>query len=71
MSKNLLNQKAAHKFRDVFAIAGTEKRAKSSCTSTQAIELLDGLRKSYHGLLPEQRKQVKAFMLELSCAANS
>ena len=71
MSKNLLNHKTAHKFRDVFTIAGTVKRAKSACTSTQAIELLDELRKSYHGLPPQQRKQVKAFMRELSCAANS
>jgi hypothetical protein len=71
MSKNLLNHKTAHKFRDVFAIAGTGRRAKSVCTSTQAMELLDELRKGYHRLPPEQRKQVKAFMCELSCAANS
>ena len=71
MSKNLSNDKTPHKSTNVPVIAGSVKSPKSVCTATQAIELLDQLRKSYHGLPPEKRKQVKAFLRELSCTAIS
>lgn len=71
MSKNLSNNKTPHKSTNVAVIAGTVKCPKSVCTATQAIELLDQLRKSYHGLPQEKRKQVKAFLRELSCTAIS
>lgn len=56
MSKNLSNYKTPHKSTNVPAIAGTVKCPQSVCTATQAIELLDELRKSYQGLPAEQRK---------------
>ena len=57
--------------KDALAISGTVERPKSACTPTQAIELLDELRKCYQGLPPEQRKKVKAFIRERSCTAIS
>ena len=71
MSKNLSNKKISYKSTNVLAIADTAKCPKSVCTATQAIELLDELRNSYQGLPQEQRKQVKAFIRELSCTAIS
>lgn len=67
-NKNLSNDKTLHKSANMPMIPECPK---SVCTATQAIELLDELRKSYQGLPQEQRKQVKAFIRELSCTAIS
>ena len=70
-NKDLSNDKTLHKSTNVPMIPDTAKCRKSVCTATQAIELLDELRKSYQGLPQGQRKQVKAFIRELSCTAIS
>ena len=66
MSKDLSINKTPVKSINPLAIADAKKCPKSVCTAAQAIELLDALRRGYQGLPPEQRKQVKAFIRELS-----
>jgi hypothetical protein len=69
MSKDLSINKTPHKSMNPLAIAGTKKCPKSVCTAAQAMELLADLQRGYQGLPPEKRKQVKAFIRELSCTA--
>jgi hypothetical protein len=50
-------------------LRSTDKLRGAICTTGPASQFLDELRKSYQALAFEERKQVTAFISELSCAA--
>jgi hypothetical protein len=67
MAKNR-KHKATTRF---FARLGACNVRKPVCTAKHASQLLDELRRAYQALAPEERRQVKAFITELSCMANT
>ena len=69
MYKNLSSNNTPEKSTSMLKIASKANCPKAVCTARRAIQLLDKLRKSYQGLAREERKQVKAFITELSYTA--
>ena len=69
MAKRRSNNKARENLMNKLALTSADKIPDAICTTGHASKLLDELRKSYQALTLEKRKQVAAFISELSCTA--